>query len=1457
MHLTSASATHHDACGVGFIAALDGNPSYRTTKLALECLRNLDHRGAAAADGTGDGAGLLTKIPRRLIARELAKRDLAVPSDRLGLIMAFLPMQQASEARVFIAEVLEAERLDLLFWRSVPIDASILGDHAEATLPLIEQAVVVSDGTRDSFERSLYLARKRIEGEAIDGLSIPSASSHTVVYKGLFTAKHVADFYGDLCDPDFETSFAIFHQRFSTNTFPSWENAQPFRMLAHNGEINTIQSNRSWMMARQRAASPGIWGDRLEDLFPFLQPRISDSGNLDNALELLVRSGRSLPHAKELLIPAAWENVTDLPPDLEAFYEYHAFLSEPWDGPAGIAATDGTSLLAGMDRNGLRPLRWTLTPEVILVASEAGVCPEEEAQAIETGQLGPGEVLLFDSASGQVKHSQQIKTELAAAQPYSDWINAETLRINAPFDALADDRFDASAMFRAFGYTAEERRVILKELAAGGDPIGSMGDDTGLAVLSSRPRRLTHFFHQMFAQVTNPPIDPIREKLVTSLRIQLGRRGPLLDDAPQQAHLIELDGPVVSDAELEAIVRSGDPEFFSHWIAAVWDVEAGADGMAERLDQICDEAERATRLGSTIIVLSDRETDARHCPVPMLLVVGAVHHRLIDAGVRGNVSLVAVSGEPRDPHDLACLVGFGASAVNPYLAIEQVRALAEAGDVGVDPVTAQERFRAGMESGLLKIMAKMGICTLSAYRGSELFEVIGLSEDVCRRAFRMAPRRLRGVGLDQIARDALQRHAAYHGTDDLESGGFYKHRRDGEKHITSPLAVLSLQKAVRSGDSEAWNRYLEVVSDREPALIRDLLGFVRHDPIPIDDVEPAETIMSRFSTAAMSQGALSRETHETLAEAMNRIGGLSNSGEGGEAPERYAGLKNSAIKQVASGRFGVTPAYLASAKEIQIKMAQGSKPGEGGQLPGHKVSAEISRLRHTRPGVTLISPPPHHDIYSIEDLAQLIFDLKTFNPTARVSVKLVSEPGIGTIAVGVAKAGADVIVVSGAEGGTGASPLVSIKHSGSPWELGLSETHHALTANGQRSRVLIETDGGLRTGRDVVVAGLLGAERFGFGTLPLLALGCKMVRQCHLNTCPVGIATQDEDLRAKYGGSVDQIEMLFRLLAEEMRLLLASLGARTVGEIIGRADMLRLKDPAHFLSPDLSGMLVSYHARTRHDGYHPLASSDLGDRLVADAEPAIAGDEQVELHYPIRNVDRTIGTRLAGEISSRRTDRPLAPNSITIRLSGTAGQSLGAWLCDGITLHLNGVANDYVGKGMGGGELSISPPRLPGGPAHAAGNAVLYGATAGKVFIAGRVGQRFAVRNSGAIVVVEGCSDHGCEYMTGGEAMILGETGRNLGAGMTGGIAYIWDPDSSVKARLAETAPMPRRPGTGDLDRITSLLTEHLAVTGSELARNLLDDWERTAEFFWVIEPLGEIEHADTALVFADSADDT
>ncbi|MGH8926138.1 MAG: glutamate synthase large subunit [Acidimicrobiia bacterium] len=1424
----------HDACGVGFVAARDLKPSYRLTKLAVECLGRLEHRGAIAADGTGDGCGLLTQVPHRLLARELETRQITPPRPgRLGVLSLFLSPTELELSRSIITEAIEGEGLQHLVFRPVPIHPGVLSRRALELLPMVEQALVAAPREIDDtdFERRLFLARKRAERKLPEGTSVVSSSARTVVYKGLFLPRHIADFYWDLADVDFETAFAIFHQRYSTNTFPSWEIAQPFRVLAHNGEINTINSNRSWSRARERVATSTTWGDRLEDLTPFLQPNQSDSGSLDNLFELLLLSGRTLPHVKELLVPAAWENVVDLSPARRAFSEYHAFLTEPWDGPAGVAATDGINLAAFMDRNGLRPARWSITPNLVLVSSEAGVCPEEEAQAIQTGQLGPGEVIFFDRQQGRVIFDQEIKDSLAEQAPYEEWIGTETFYIQHPFDKLADDRFDAQALCRVFGYTQEERRLILAEMAEGKTPTGSMGNDTALAALSDEPRRLTHFLHQLFAQVTNPPMDPIREQMVMSLRTYMGRRASMLSEQNTTAHLVELSSPILSDAELESIARSSDPSFFSYWIAATWPADEGPEGLEPALRRLAAEAVDAVEGGASLIILSDREVDGANAPMPMVLAVGAVHHALIEAGVRIKASMIVVSGEPRDSHDLAMLIAAGASALNPYLAIDQVRALADSGLVNVDPVVAQENYRSALQNGLLKVMSKMGICTVSAYRGSELFEVIGLSEEVCELSFRTAPRRFRGLGFNELGKRVLDLHREYTAGEE-SPGGFYKHRGGGSLHITSPGTVLALQKAVRAGSMEEWKTYLAHIENRPPSVIRDLLTFVGRSPIALDEVEPASHITRRFVASAMSMGALSKEAHEALAEAMNQIGGYSNSGEGGEGSERFGTPRNSAIKQVASGRFGVTPEYLASAEELQIKMAQGSKPGEGGQLPGHKVSEEIARLRHTEPGVTLISPPPHHDIYSIEDLAQLIFDLKAFNNSARVSVKLVSEPGVGTVAVGVAKAQADAILISGMEGGTGASPLESIKHAGGPWELGLAEAHQVLVANGLRSRVVLETDGGLRTGRDVMVAALLGAERFGFGTLPLLALGCKMVRQCHLNTCPVGIATQNEELRAKFSGSPDRVVELFRLLAEEVREHLASIGYSSLADVIGRADLLRPRD--HPLANGFDRLLVRAAARKRHQGYVRPLPSRLNERLVEDAAAALNGGHQVELAFPISNGDRTVGARLAGELVRRRAGGHLT-GEIKVHFTGWAGQSFGAFLTNGIDLRLAGAANDYVGKGQGGGLIVVTPRRHEGYVPHAAGNAVLYGATGGVAFLAGSVGQRFAVRNSGGMAVVEGCSDHGCEYMTGGTVVVLGPVGRNFGAGMTGGAAYVWDPSLRLHRHLAETSPAAHRLSEAEQIDLHQLLNWYQRATRSPIVDTVLADWDQAVERFWIL----------------------
>ena len=1415
------------------------------TSLAVRCLHNLDHRGAKADDGTGDGAGLMTRIPHRLFVRELDHLGVeAPPEGRIGVMMTFLASDHAVFFRELIRVVLEAEDLRLLAWRRVPVDPGMLGDRARATMPLIEQALIAAGDSvadQDEFERRLLLARKAVyratPADLVEAYHVASSSCRVIVYKGLFTASRIERFYWDLRDPSFETDFAVFHQRYSTNTAPSWSLAQPFRMVAHNGEINTIASNRAWMAAREADAGADVWRGRVVDLTPFVSLGRSDSGTLDNVFELLVRSGRSLTHAKEMLIPPAWENVPDLDDDLKSFYEYHAFLSEPWDGPTAMAASDGVTVLAGVDRNGLRPARWMVNPDVVLVASEAGVAPEEEIRAEATGQLGPGETLDVDLPTGEVRFSSEIKRHLSRRRPYADWIRTETVYVKVPFDEYQDDRFDADALARVFGYTAEERRLVLTPMAEGRPAMGAMGNDTPLAAMSERGQRLSRYFHQMFAQVTNPPMDPIREKLMMSLRTYLGRRGSLLSETAEQAHLMELASPILSDADLTHIVESPDPAFSTVRFDVLFDVSAGPGALRASLLELTDQAVAAVRDGATILVLSDMAADEAHVPVPMLLAVGAVHHRLIEEGLRLRASIVAVSGESRDEHDIACLVAYGASAVNPYLAIEQVRSMAADGVIDGGVVEAQEKYRSQLEVGLLKILSKMGICTISAYRGSELFEVIGLDSEVTDLAFRFTSRRVGGLGMEHLARAAIERHARYV-SGDQEPEGYYKHRRGGPRHVLSPKAVLALQKAVRSGGAPGWDLYLEEVQKNQPpAQLRDLMAFADRTPVPLEEVESIDRIMQRFTAAAMSVGALSTEAHEAIALAMSELGALSNSGEGGEDSARFGTRRNSKIKQVSTGRFGVTPAYLASAEEFQIKMAQGSKPGEGGQLPGMKVTEHIARLRNTEPGTSLISPPPHHDIYSIEDLAQLVYDLKTFSPLARVSVKLVSEPGVGVISVGVAKAQADVIVVSGHEGGSGASPLVSTKHAGSPWEIGLTETHQTLAENGLRSRVILEVDGGIRTGRDVVVAALLGAERFGFGTLPLLAMGCKMVRQCHEDTCPVGIATQREDLRAEFKGAPAQIVTMFRLLAGEVRRHLAALGAGSLDEIVGRTDLLQPVEGAHPVAASLDALLAP--VGTRYDGRHfrPFGRSPVDDVLVNDAQPAITSGTRIRSAYPVSNVDRAVGTRLSGAVTEHHPEG-LPAGTIKVRLAGTAGQSLGAFLNAGIEIRLEGAANDYVGKGLGGGSIAIVPSHAEGSAVpHAAGNAVLYGATSGRMFVAGTVGQRFAVRNSGADAVVEGCGDHGCEYMTGGRVAILGPIGRNTAAGMTGGVLFLWDPGDAIGTCLSETAPTPTSPAPADLEDLHSLLSAHVEATGSTVGSALLADWEATAAGFKLLRP--------------------
>ncbi|GBC76612.1 Ferredoxin-dependent glutamate synthase 2 [bacterium HR08] len=1505
--------SERDACGVGFIADMSGVARPEILAWALEALGRLQHRGAVSADAeTGDGAGVLFQLPRGFFRREAVRLGARLcHTERLAVGMAFLPAEreQLTEARRIIEETVREwpsrpGRLSVRWigWRSVPVVLDVLGEKAAAECPAIEQFLISSGEapcSGERFERELYLLRKLIERRmraAALSTYIVSLSHRTIVYKGLMVSSQLGRFYPDLRNRSFKTAFAIFHQRYSTNTLPNWRLAQPFRMLAHNGEINTLQGNRHWMRAREADLRASVWGEDGELLAPILWEEGSDSANLDNALELLVLSGRSLLHAMMMLVPEAHEGIADMDEEVRAFYEYHECLMEPWDGPAALCFSDGRIVGAAVDRNGLRPARYVVTSEgIILVASEVGVLPIAEERIVEKGRLGPGMMLAVDMAQGRLLRNEEIKRSVAAHRPYARWIQEHLitgppLLAAASFDRPAREAGELVREQRVFGYTTEDLDFLFKQMVVEGkEPTGSMGDDTPLSVLSQKPRLLYTYFKQRFAQVTNPPIDPLREQLVMSLSTLIGARGHWLEEAPEACRLIKLRSPILSEEALAWVLDRSRGRWAR--LEAVFPVADGPGGLRRAVRRLCEDAERAVGEGVRVLVLSDRAVDAERAPIPMLLAVGAVHHHLLRRGLRLRASLIAESGEPREDHHFACLLGYGASAVHPYLAFETVRALAR--ERGMEPAEALENYVRALEKGLLKIMSKMGISVLLSYQGAQVFEAIGLAREVVEECFAGTPSRIGGASYEGLARDVLRIHDSAFRTSarGLEDHGFYRFRRQGEYHAFNPEIIRTLQRAVRTGDPEAFRAYARAVEERPPTALRDLLDFRRAaHSLPREEVEPVQAIVRRFSTSAMSHGALSREAHEVIAIAMNRLGARSNSGEGGEDPERYrprpdGTWSNSVIKQVASARFGVTPEYLCSAVELEIKMAQGSKPGEGGQLPGHKVTSEIARIRHTLPGITLISPPPHHDIYSIEDLAQLIYDLRQINPAARIAVKLVAEAGIGTIAAGVAKAGADVIHVSGHDGGTGASPLGSIKHAGIPWELGLSEVHRVLCANGLRERVRVRVDGGLKTGRDVVMAALLGADEFGFGTAALVAIGCVMARQCHLNTCPVGVASQREDLRARFPGRPEHVERFFLFIAEDVREILAQLGVRHLAEIIGRTDLLipraigagELDADGDLLLPHRearlflnellhAGLNEEARGRDARDGRSQAhvrlrrrdasarrgASSDtLDERLLPEVKPAIEGERSVRLALPIRNTDRTVGARIAGEIARRYGDAGLPGTEIELRFVGSAGQSFGAFCVPGMRMILLGDANDYVGKGMHGGEIIVRPPEGASYAWHEnviMGNTVLYGATGGRLFAAGRAGERFAVRNSGAIAVVEGVGDHGCEYMTGGVVLVLGEVGRNFAAGMTGGLAFVFDERRCLPRRynpeLVRLVPL----GDADEELVSALLREHVRATSSPRAQELLERWEEWKGFFWKVLPLGVDERIEASL---------
>ena len=1437
-----------DACGVGFIASRNIPPTHGMTLKVLECLANLDHRGAKFADGTGDGAGVLTEIPFELLRAEL--EELNIEHDvnkKIGIISCFFDPKNIDESKELINSELSNSGIKLLYWRKVPTDKQILGDLARESKPSIYQGIISAENeTHKNFEKKLFLFRKVLEKKILEveflNIHINSCSSKTVVYKGLFTAKQTADFYWDLRNPLYKTRFGIFHQRFSTNTSSTWDKAQPFRMLAHNGEINTIQSNFSWMKAREVDASSSFWKEDIEKLKPFIDESISDSGQLDNALELLVRSGRTLSHAQEMLIPSAWENNPRFTNKQKAFYQYHSFLTEPWDGPAAIIASDGRDIIAGLDRSGLRPMRWMVSDRYVLAASEVGICPSVEAGAYKTAQLEPGQTIRYRIENDELLDESQVITKLSEKNPYIDWVNSKPLNVDEKYSEKQDDAIDSDKLSSFYNYTPEEERLILLPMLKGHIPTGSMGNDTSLAVMSSNNPRLTRYFHQLFAQVTNPPIDPIRERFVMSTKTYLGKRGSILKETAQQANLISLDSPILSGASYDALTKN--KALRNKSVVINTNFQKVDHSIEDALKIICETIkEEIVENKKSVIILSDRVIKTGESVIPSLMVLAKVHHYLIEEGIRLKASLVVVSGEIRDSHDLACHIAYGASAVWPYLALEKVRQLAlQNNELELSPVKAQENYRKSLNKGLLKIMSKMGICTISSYRGSELYEIIGLDKDLVSELFRFSKTRTEGYGY-QYFYDNLK----IYGNEEVEKiglGGFYKHKKDAETHVTSPKTVLKLQKAVRSGDIDDWHVYLETLEDRVDVQLRDMFSLPETiNNNKIADGELLKEIYKKFTVSSMSLGALSEEAHQALAIAMNKIGGKSGSGEGGEDPKRYNTEKNSKIKQIASGRFGVTPDYLASAEEFQIKMAQGSKPGEGGQLPGFKVDKHIARLRHTVEGVTLISPPPHHDIYSIEDLAQLIYDLKTFNPNNPVSVKLVSEPGVGTIAVGVAKAGADIITIAGSDGGTGASPWVSIKHAGSPWELGLSETHQALVKNNMRHKVLIEVDGGLRSAKDVIIGTILGADRFGFGTLPLLALGCKMVRQCHENTCPVGIATQDENLRAKFPGAPEQVIQLFNFIANDVISYLEKFNVSNIDDLLGRADLLGLKISNNNLSKSLHKILMNFSIEEKHPGFIRHSEGRLSRRITSEVIKSVENEQKSFIQYPIANEDRSIGARLSGEITLKNLSSKITQHPTTISLSGAAGQSFGAFIRDGINLKLTGNANDYVAKGMAGGSITIIPQgRKMKGAYHAAGNTILYGATGGQLFIAGTVGQRFGVRNSGAIGVVEGCSAHGAEYMTGGTLVVLGSIGFNFGAGMTGGKAIVLNTQKNFKQYISETAPEYKNLTDIDKLELKTLLEVHIEKTKSETALNILKKYDNWDNMFAVFGGIAEVD---------------
>jgi len=1458
----------HDACGVAFVANLSGQPAHDIVTRAVTALRNLEHRGATGAEpDSGDGAGILLGIPDAFF-REVVDFDLP-PRHAYAVGTAFLSgdEDEVAKTRRRIEEIATEEGLKVLGWREVPTDPRLLGATAVSVMPRFSQLFVAASSGRVvgmALERLAFCLRKRAERQT--DVYFPSLSSRTVAYKGMLTTDQLDRFYPDLRDERFASAVAVVHSRFSTNTFPSWPLSHPFRFIAHNGEINTVMGNRNWMRAREALLASDLIPGDLDRLFPICTPGASDSASFDEVLELLHLGGRSLPHSVLMMIPEAWENHAEMDPARRAFYEFHASMMEPWDGPACVVFTDGTQVGAVLDRNGLRPSRYWVTDDgLVVLASEVGVLDIDPATVVRKGRLQPGRMFLVDTHEHRIIEDEEIKGELAAEHPYDEWLHAGIVRFEDLPDREHIVHTHASVTRRQqiFGYTEEEKRVLLTPMArTGAEPIGSMGTDTPIAALSDRPRLLFDYFAQLFAQVTNPPLDAIREELVTSLSGTIGPEANLLEPTPASCRQLVLPFPVVTNDELAKIRhinRDGDlPGYATHVSRGLYDVEGGGRALADRIDQVCAEVSAAIAEGARIIVLSDRHSTAELAPIPSLLLTGAVHHHLVREKTRTQVGLVIEAGDVREVHHVALLIGYGAAAVNPYLAMETVEDLARDGYyVDKEPELAVKNLVKSLGKGVLKVMSKMGVSTVASYTGAQIFEAVGLAQPLVDRYFTGTTSKLGGVDIDTIAEEVARRHRKAYPVDglppahrSLEIGGEYQWRREGEPHLFDPETVFRLQHSTRSGRYDVFKQYTARVNEQSERLmtLRGLFKLREGEraPIPIEEVEPVSEIVKRFSTGAMSYGSISQESHETLAIAMNRLGGKSNTGEGGEDPDRlYDPERRSAIKQVASGRFGVTSEYLTNSTDIQIKMAQGAKPGEGGQLPGHKVYPWVAKTRYSTPGVGLISPPPHHDIYSIEDLAQLIHDLKNANPEARVHVKLVAEVGVGTVAAGVSKAHADVVLISGHDGGTGAAPLTSLKHAGGPWELGLAETQQTLLLNGLRDRIVVQADGQMKTGRDVLVAALLGAEEFGFATAPLVVSGCIMMRVCHLDTCPVGVATQNPVLRQRFAGKPEFVVNFFEFIAEEVRELLAQLGFRTLAEAVGHAELLDVTQAVdHWKASGLDLRPVLHvpelpEGAARHNttGQDHALDKALDNELVRLAADALEKGEPVRAQVQIRNVNRTVGTILGHEVTKRYRGQGLPDGTIDITFTGSAGQSFGAFVPAGVTLRLEGDANDYVAKGLSGGRIVVRPDRAATFDAAVqiiAGNVIGYGATAGEIFLRGQVGERFCVRNSGATAVVEGVGDHGCEYMTGGRVVVLGPTGRNFAAGMSGGVAFVLDLDEArVNPELVELATVEGEAA----DELQDLVRRHLEETGSPVAEALLDDWPSAVRRFTEVMP--------------------